>query len=253
MGYEKKLTHFKNAIEEDIELLSEAIKYHGLIWKKIEPFTGGRILEIGSGRGNFACQLQKKEFFILSDYNSGFISRLREKLGNITNKEIMYLDAEDISSDEIEYLRTKRIDTIICVHVIEHIYDDIICVKNLSRALNPGGKIIIIGPAYNFLFSSLDREYGHYRRYNSKSMNNLAKKTGLLISHLSYFNFLGIFGWFFLHKLFKKKRLSHASLIIFQTILPLARFLDALFFKSIGLSVLAVFVKTDDELLIISK
>ena len=67
----------------------------------------------------------------------------------------------------------------------------------------------IISPAYNFLYSSFDKNVGHYRRYNKKMIKNIKPKN-LSIEKCYYLDSIGFFlnliNKIFLKRNPKKKR-----------------------------------------------
>ena len=54
------------------------------------------------------------------------------------------------------------------------------------------GKLIILVPALQFLYSNLDRNIGHYRRYDKKMIRKLVAGKNVKIEKLFYSNFLGV-------------------------------------------------------------
>jgi ubiquinone/menaquinone biosynthesis C-methylase UbiE len=85
--------------------------------------------------------------------------------------------------------QNNSFDTVLMLDVIEHIKDDLAAVKEAKRVLKPGGKLIITTPALQFIWSDHDSNQGHYRRYTRRQMRSLARRAGLRISFVSYFNF----------------------------------------------------------------
>ena len=59
-----------------------------------------------------------------------------------------------------------KYDTIIYLDVLEHIEHDQKEFLNAFSNLNDGGHLIVSVPAYNFLYSKFDKDFGHYKRYN---------------------------------------------------------------------------------------
>jgi len=65
----------------------------------------------------------------------------------------------------------------------------------MARALRPGGRLMALVPAHPRLYGSLDRAYGHERRYTPDRLRSIVEGAGLAVERLSYFNALGIPGW----------------------------------------------------------
>lgn len=58
----------------------------------------------------------------------------------------------------------------------------------ISRILKPEGILIVIVPAYKFLWSYWDKVLGHYRRYSKTEIVSLLEKEGFYPLYSSYFH-----------------------------------------------------------------
>jgi hypothetical protein len=52
--------------------------------------------------------------------------------------------------------------------VIEHIEDSTAELRRAVDLLAPGGHLLILVPAFNYLYSPFDKAIGHFRRYDKK-------------------------------------------------------------------------------------
>lgn len=66
-----------------------------------------------------------------------------------------------------------QFDTILYADVLEHIADHRAEVARAAGLLTAGGRLIVVAPAYQFLFTEFDRAIGHYRRYSRTSLADL--------------------------------------------------------------------------------
>ena len=65
--------------------------------------------------------------------------------------------------------KTKdQYDFIYSSNVLEHIYDDVKSLKQLESKLTKNGTLVLYLPAFQILYSDLDRSVGHFRRYSKK-------------------------------------------------------------------------------------
>ena len=58
-----------------------------------------------------------------------------------------------------------KADTILYIDVMEHIAGDRQEMADAAARLRPGGHLIVLSPAHQWLFSPFDEAIGHYRRY----------------------------------------------------------------------------------------
>ncbi|MEL0097904.1 MAG: hypothetical protein VW875_18865, partial [Planctomycetaceae bacterium] len=78
------------------------------------------------------------------------------------------------------------------IDVLEHIKDDAAELAKAATHLTKGGKIIVVSPSYNWLYTTFDFAVGHYRRY---TRNTLLKITppSLEPSKMYYLDSIGLF------------------------------------------------------------
>jgi len=90
-----------------------------------------------------------------------------------------------------------------------------------------------------FLFCGLDKNLGHYRRYNIHSLGHLLAENKLSVIEKKYFNLAGISGWYIWGKILRKQQLGRSSMNLFNRFVPFFRLADRIFLKKIGLSAIA--------------
>jgi len=95
-------------------------------------------------------------------------------------------------------------DLITAFDVLEHLEDDKSAIKEWGRVLNNGGYLFISVPAYQWLFSSRDKQLGHYRRYNLHNLVQLLRNENFEPIFTSYI-FALVFPFFVIQRLFFQK------------------------------------------------
>ena len=111
-----------------------------------------------------------------------------------TDKDIEYFTSNSSNNTtllkNINDLNIKQnIDIVLLMDVIEHIDIDIDFLKELSnnKSVNHNTKFLITAPAFNSLFSAHDTYLKHYRRYNNRELQKIAKQAGFDIQSSGYF------------------------------------------------------------------
>ena len=228
-----------------LEVIAKADRFNRWMFDQFKDQLKGEILEIGSGIGNISQMVIKEGHSItLSDYNHEYCDLLKTRFSQNKNvKEILSIDlvAPDFHSKYLTY--KEKFDTIFLLNVIEHIQDDLLAVKNCRYMLKKHGHLVLLAPAYSWLYCSFDKQLGHYKRYSLGSLEEILIKNDFTILSGSHFNFTGIAGWFLFGKLLNKKMLGNNEMSAFNKIVPLARIIDSLLLKKIGLSVIVKGVK----------
>ncbi len=138
--------------------------------------------------------------------------------------------------DDIEKTKNQY-DFIYSSNVLEHIYDDIKSLKQLESKLTKNGTLVLYLPAFQILYSDLDKAVGHFRRYSKKRILKITSEAGFKVAKIFYVDSLGFFcsfiiqilGWNSEFGLGSKNSLKLYDKLIF----PVSRFLDSLGFKYI--------------------
>jgi SAM-dependent methyltransferase len=222
---------------ETLHVIEKANKFNRWMYETIKPFCKGKILEIGCGIGNISeFFIQDSQDIILSDLRENYLEIVSKKFTNPTIK-INLIDPEfDTKYDEI----IGTFDTVFALNVIEHIEDDKQAIANCKKLLKKGGSLIILVPAYQFLFNNFDKELEHFRRYTRKKIETVIAENNLEIVNSFYFNFIGIIGWYVSGSILKKKTIPENQMGLFNLLVPVFRWADKIILNKIGLSVICV-------------
>ena len=70
--------------------------------------------------------------------------------------------------------------------VLEHIEDEAVALNLIHSLLEPSGRLFLTVPAYQFLYSSEDREAGHFRRYTIPRLHRVLANSNFRIEFSSY-------------------------------------------------------------------
>lgn len=240
----KKYEH-KEIDEEGRQILESiggAKCFNKWMYETIKPWCTGKVLEIGSGIGNISQFLVNDGFEImLSDLREDYFNELSEKFKG--RKELLGITQMNIVDPEFStrfHHFIGSFDTIFALNVVEHILDDTLAVENCKSLLKPGGNLIILVPAYQSIYGSIDKALEHYRRYNKKSLTSVFNQNKFRIIHRQYFNFIGIFGWFIFGKIIKQRTIGGEQMKLYSILVPIFRIIDKIVFQSMGLSVIVV-------------
>ncbi|MDR3716094.1 MAG: class I SAM-dependent methyltransferase [Puia sp.] len=227
---------------ETLELFAHAPLFNRWLFETIRPYCSGRLLEIGSGIGNISVSLLKLGIPVtLSDLREEYCDILRSRFGGMaTLDDVCRADLAAPDFEERYPRLLDHFDSVVALNVVEHIREDSLAIANCKKMLRPGGRLIVLVPAYQFLFNNLDRELGHFRRYDKKSLRQLLEAGGLAVNHTQYFNFAGITGWCLTGSVLKRRTIPGFQLRLYNKLVPVFRMADAVTGHSAGLSVIAI-------------
>ena len=231
--------------QETLQHLESFEAYAGWIHRKVQPYTGQRILEIGTGIGNNVPFLlsQHTTRLALTDFRQSYVDILHKKYGDYDNIDIYHYDATLMPPDELTRFGA---DTLVCLNVLEHIEQDRIALSRFYDLLQPGGHCIILVPAFQWLYSQMDKYLEHYRRYNMHELQSKMEEAGFITRQALYFNLIGALGWFFTGKILREKYIKSRHVFLQKLLLPMSYAIDKLSLP-LGLSVICVGKKPDSD------
>ena len=120
------------------------------------------------------------------------------------------------------------------------IADDSLAIRNSKYLLRENGKLIVLVPSGQWLFNSLDKELGHFRRYSRSGLNDLLKSCGLTVTHSAYFNAAAMLGWWVSGRILKEKIISASKLNMYDKMVPVFQVADWFVTPFTGISVISV-------------
>lgn len=229
---------------ETLESISIAVNFNQWMYKTISQFCSGKILEIGSGIGNISqCFIDSDQDITLTDIRDNYIETLKEKFPQKKDM-VHHMDLVNEDFDTLYESFLGQYDSVFALNVVEHIENDTLAIQNASKLLNTNGKLIILVPAYQALYNTIDEALEHYRRYTKKTLNGVISQTQEIhLEHSQYFNAFGMLGWFVTGSLLKSKTVPVNKMRLYDKLLFIAKTIDKLTFNKIGLSVISVAYK----------
>lgn len=221
-----------------LERMDTATNYNAWLGRKFKAHLGRRVLEIGAGIGTITEQIQEgRELVVALEVEDFYIRKLTERFANVPHVR-PYLS--DVALADWQSLKKERLDSIVLSNVLEHIPDDGAAVRRFAEILEPGGRVVILVPAIQELFGSMDEAVGHYRRYSPDSLRSVLQNNGLVVEHLEWMNLAGIPGWFLNGRVFKRRAVPALQLKIYDTIAPLLARAESFVRLPIGMSLFTV-------------
>ena len=209
-----------------LRAVAKANKYNRWTLNKVGKYLGGRLLEAGAGIGNLSQLLLNRDRLVLVDYEPLYVSRLDCRFGHLDNIRVERMDLTN--QDDLDACKDEQLDTIYCSNVIEHIENDEAVLSGFHEMLTPDGNCIIVVPAGRWLYTQVDVELGHFRRYSIEELREKMTAAGFEVVHAERFNKLGSIAWAFSGHIMRRKSLSPNQMIWFDRLLPIAKLLDVL-------------------------
>ncbi len=177
-----------------------------------------RILDFGAGRGTLARQVNErtgvKPICVELD------PRLTVDIKKEGFQVLQFVD--EIPEAELDFIYTSN--------VLEHIEFDEDILRVLATKLKSSGIIAIYVPAFPILFSNLDRNVGHFRRYKRAELVKKLSGAGFEVIQCNFNDSLGFLATLFLKLFgFKFNAGGEATLLMKiydRLILPISKLID---------------------------
>jgi 2-polyprenyl-3-methyl-5-hydroxy-6-metoxy-1,4-benzoquinol methylase len=164
-------------LESTLEMIYEMPNFNRWIYDLIEPYLGPRVVEVGCGVGSFTHLLSEQQREVVAtDIEPAYIERVRQSFNGSPRVQAFQYD---IGAKLPPELAEFGADAVVCMNVLEHIEDDRHAMGNIANMLAPGGKSIVLVPAFPWLYGSMDKHYRHYRRYRKEELEQLARDSSL--------------------------------------------------------------------------
>src|SRR3989454_11596721 len=120
---------------ETLERLVAARNYNRWLTDRLQRWVGRRVLEIGAGLGSMSEFILDRERVVLSDTDPYYLARLRERFAARPNVRIAELRLPGVDGS----IAAERLDTVICLNVLEHVPDDVASLVAMRTLLHAGG------------------------------------------------------------------------------------------------------------------
>jgi SAM-dependent methyltransferase len=227
----------------ELKAMSVAVNYHRWILQRFMPFLGKRIIEVGAGIGSFANLLleTKPKALTLLEPSANMYPILVERLARMDKAGIATARQGQLADLSFEWSPDAAPDSILYVNVLEHVEDDEAELRAAYSRLTSGGRVLIFVPANPWLMGSIDRHFGHFRRYTMKALTSKCRATGFTVRASSYFDLLGIVPWWLRYCFLKSDQMEPSAVRLYDRwVVPVSRTLESFAAPPIGKNIILV-------------
>ena len=224
---------------QELELFQHATNWKSYFRSVIAPYLTGDVAEVGAGLGGTTAVLND------GSPRSWLMLEPDPSLAELAQAKILSGELPANASLNIGGLEAgvAEFDAILYIDVLEHIEADRQELELAASRLRSSGHLIVLSPAFGFLFSPFDEAVGHFRRYTKSSLLTAAPSELELVS-IRYYDSLGFFASV-ANRLFLHKDCPTQKDVLFwdRVLVRLSRLIDPLLGHRFGKSVIAVWRK----------
>jgi hypothetical protein len=230
-------------VGSELELFARAQVWKSYFRSHLQPYLHGDVLEVGAGIGATARVFTAGSFqrWTCLEPDRQLFTHLAETVGQFPRPERYRLTHGMITDLDPKTLY----DAILYIDVLEHIEQDGAEMARAANHLKPSGKLIVLSPAYQFLYSPFDAKIGHYRRYSLPTLRALTPRD-CVIKRDFYLDSVGAAASL-ANRLLLKASLPTAKQITFwdRVLVRLSRIIDPVHFYSFGRSAIIIWSKSE--------
>lgn len=183
---------------------------------------GNKILDFGAGIGTLSTLYEK-------------MSGIKPICIEIDLENRKYLKSKGFVVFKSIFNSKNNFDAIFSSNVLEHIEDDQKTLNDIYKKLNKDGLLFLFLPAFEMLYSDMDKKVGHFRRYSAHDIKKKLEKAKFQIVYCCYLDSLGFFASFVMKIIGydEKKGIGSPKSLKFydKYIIPISFFLDKIGLK----------------------
>ena len=218
-----------------LEELEGAERYNRWLAELILPYLGDDPIEAGSGRGTNASILLGlgASRLTVSEVDPAALAELEQRFGRDPRVVVETVDLDDAPS--------ASHSAIVALNVLEHIEDDRRALRNAASLVRPGGRVVVLVPAFPFAAGNFDHALGHHRRYTKSTLRSAYEDAELSPEMIRYVNAPGLVAWFLWVRVLRAQPREGVLLQLWDRgVIPLAQQIESRWAPPFGQSVLAV-------------
>jgi glycosyltransferase involved in cell wall biosynthesis len=212
-------------------------QYVNWLTSVLRPFVGDTVLELRAGIGNVAARLMSRRvLYIATEKDPLYLHALQNRFLRTPNVPVRRLDPANPSDFGVV---PERVETVLCVNVLEYVDQPEATVRAMRECLQAGGSALVLVPQGPKLFGTLDETMGHRRRFEQSELRGLLEKSGFDVVRMIQLNKFGTPAWALHGRLLRHRHIKKITLKVFDKTVWLWRRLDGLL-PWHGLSLIAV-------------
>ncbi|MEI9951937.1 MAG: class I SAM-dependent methyltransferase [Pseudomonadota bacterium] len=224
-------------VGSELDLFLNATNWKKYWAAKLRPFVTGDVLDVGAGLGaTFDYLSDGASSWTCLEPDAALCVQLEQRLATHARPPRVLAGTLDALAPDAQF------DTIVYIDVLEHIEHDRAELEAATRHLKSGGTLVVLSPAFQFLYSPFDRSVGHFRRYTAASLRAVTP-AGLKVERCFFLDGLGVLASLFA-RLAKKSAPTVSQIETWDKLLvPVSRLTDSLTSRLFGRSIIMVWLK----------
>jgi SAM-dependent methyltransferase len=230
-----------NYVGSELDLFAAATVWKSYVRRRVRPYLGREVLEVGAGHGGTTrvlCSGAAARWVCLEP-DAELAGRLARSIADGSSPACCRVVVGTL--EQVEDL--PPFDTVLYMDVLEHIEDDRGEMSRATGRLAPGGHLVVLAPAHQWLFTPFDRAIGHFRRYTRASLRAVSPE-GTDLVRLIYLDSVGLLASLGNRLVLNRSMPNPGQIALWDKVMvPVSKVIDPLIGGSFGKSVIGVWRK----------
>jgi SAM-dependent methyltransferase len=229
-----------NYAGDELTLFERAVHWKSYFGRRLSRWVRGRVLEVGAGLGGTTRVLcdGRQESWTALEPDGELLAQLLER----QKRQPYPLPVEPIQGSTSD-LAGRRFDCVLYIDVLEHIEDDARELRRAAELLAPGGSVVVLSPAHQWLYTPFDKAIGHHRRYTRAQLRDLTPPA-LHLETLFYLDSVGLLASLANRLLLKQSMPTTGQIRTWDRFLvPVSRWLDPVLAYRAGKTIVGVWCR----------
>jgi hypothetical protein len=228
-------------VGSELDVFSYAHRWKAYWAELLRPYLGPRVLEVGAGIGANIPGLFGGDVrdWVALEPDTDLARQIERRVasGSLPENVRVTVGRLDALKDQQLY------DAILYIDVLEHILDDVGELIRAADLLESHGRLIVLAPAHQWLFSPFDAAIGHHRRYNRSALSAIGPACCRL-DLMRELDCIGLLASLANKMLLRQAIPSKKQIEMWdRALVPLSRWVDPLTGYRLGKSILAVWCR----------
>jgi SAM-dependent methyltransferase len=165
---------------ENLEVMRDAVNYNRYLLSliRLHARNAKTAIDFGAGSGTFAIPAAAAGLDVTA---VELDEELRAHLAG--NGLRVAASTAELADGSFDYAYT--------FNVLEHITDDVDALRQLRKKLAPGARLLVYVPAFQILYTSMDANVGHVRRYSRDTLVRNVSAAGFTVDAVEYADSVG--------------------------------------------------------------
>lgn len=232
-------------VGDELTLFAHATNWKRYFRDRIRAELRGAVLEVGAGLGGttrILCDGLQRSWTALEPDPV-----LAEALRGEGARHPFAVPVTVVTGTLGALSANATFDTVLYIDVLEHIEDDAAELRRAAAHVSPGGAIVALSPAHQFLYSAFDARIGHFRRYTKRTFAALTP-ADFVLEKIVYLDAVGVLASAANRLLLRQSEPTLAQVKLWdRAMVRLSQRIDPLLGYRIGKSVLAVWRRPQSE------